>query len=117
MLPTEFQADVLRSLHEGATSAHLGEEKMLQQLKERFYWPGCTDAVKDYCATCATCCTRKSAAPKRRAGLQTIQAGYPLQIVCVDIMGPHPETDQRSKYVLVAVDYFTRWMEAYGIPN
>ena len=53
VLPTEFQADVLRSFHEGATSAHLGEEKMLQQLKERFYWPGCTDAVKDYCATCA----------------------------------------------------------------
>ena len=117
VLPTEFQADVLRSLHEGATSAHLGEEKMLQQLKERFYWPGCTDAVKDYCATCAICCTRKSAAPKRKAGLQTIQAGYPLQIVCVDIMGPLPETDQGSKYVLVAVDYFTRWVEAYGIPN
>ena len=117
VLPTEFQADVLRSLHEGATSAHLGEEKMLQQLKERFYWPGCTNAVKDYCATCAICCTRKSAAPKRRAGLQTIQAGYPLQVVCVDIMGPLPETDQGSKYVLVAVDYFTRWVEAYGIPN
>ena len=66
----------------GATSAHLGEEKMLEQLKERFYWPGCTDAVKDYCATCAICGTQKSAAPKRRAGLQTIQAGYPYKYLC-----------------------------------
>jgi hypothetical protein len=39
VLPTEFHADVLRSLHEGATSAHLGVEKMLELLKERFYWP------------------------------------------------------------------------------
>ena len=117
VLPTEFHADVLRSLHEGATSAHLGVEKMLELLKERFYWPECTESVKDYCATCVTCCKRKSAAPKRRAGLQTIQAGYPLQIVCVDIMGPLPQTEQGSKYVLVAVDYFTRWVEAYGIPN
>ena len=55
------------------------------QLKERFYWPGCTDAIKNWCATCAICCTRKSAAPKRRAGLQTISAGYALQVVSVDV--------------------------------
>ena len=90
---------------------------MLHQLKERFYWPGSAHAVREYCATCVTCCTRKSAAPKRKAELQTIQAGYPLQVVCVDIMGPLPETEEGSKYVLVAVDYFTRWVEAYGIPN
>jgi len=117
VLPAKFHSDVLQCLHEGALSAHLGEEKMLCQLKERFYWPGSADDVKDWCATCQTCCTRKSAAPKKRAGLQTIGAGYPLQVVSVDIMGPLPETDSGSKYVLVAVDYFTRWVEAYGIPN
>ena len=49
--------------------------------------------------------------------MQTIQAGYPMQVVAVDIMGPLPETDDGNKYVLVAVDYFTRWTEAYGIRN
>ena len=38
VLPTEFQVDVLLSLHEGAMLQHL---EMLQQLKDRFYWPGC----------------------------------------------------------------------------
>ena len=33
---TKFHSDVLRCLHEGALSAHLGEEKMLGKLKERF---------------------------------------------------------------------------------
>ena len=90
----KYHSDVLQCLHEGALSAHLGEEKILARLKERFYRPGCTDAVKDWCATCAICCTRKSAAPKRRAGLQTISAGYSLQVVSVNIMGPLPETDE-----------------------
>ena len=32
-------------------------------------------------------------------------------------MRPLPETADGNKYVLVVVDYFTRWTEAYGIPN
>ena len=60
---------------------------------------------------------RKSSAPKRRANLHTLRAGYPMQIVCVDIMGPLPETGKGSKYVLVAADCFTKLVEVYGIPR
>ena len=34
-----------------------------------------------------------------------------------DIMGPLPETEKGNKYVLVAADCFTKWVEVYGIPN
>ena len=40
-----------------------------------------------------------------------------MQIVCVDIMVPLPETQDGDAYVLVAADHFTKWVEAYGIPN
>ena len=112
-VPAKRRQDILRGLHEGALSAHLGEEKMLSQLKERYYWPNCADDIKEWCSCCAVCCSRKSHAPKRRAGLQTVQVGYPLQTVCVDILGPLPETETGSRYVLVAVDHFTKWAEAY----
>ena len=117
VVPVKLRQDILRSLHEGALSAHLGEEKMRNLLKERFYWPSCADDVSEWCSCCAVCCSRKTHAPKRRAGLQTQQVGYPLQMVCVDILGPLPETETGSRYVLVAVDHFTKWAEAYGIPN
>ena len=117
VVPAKLRQDILRSLHEGALSAHLGEEKMRNLLKERFYWPSCADDVSEWCSCCAVCCSRKTHAPKRRAGLQTLQVGYPLQMVCVDILGPLPETETGSRYVLVAVDHFTKWAEAYGIPN
>eukprot|EP00731_Ephydatia_muelleri_P031079 Em0022g593a len=117
ILPYVLHDEVLKELHEGAAGGHLGKVKMLGRLKERFYWPGCGEDVEEWCKRCDICARRKSTAPKRRAGLQTLRAGYPMQTVCVDIMGPLPETNRGSKYVLVAADCFTKWVEVYGIPN
>ena len=72
---------------------------MLHQLRERFYWPGISEDVKNWCQTCATCATRKSPAPKARAPLQRSQAGYPMQVIAVDITGPFPESDAGNSYI------------------
>ncbi len=40
-----------------------------------------------------------------------------MQLVAVDILGPVPESDAGNSYILTVADYFTRWMEAYPIPN
>lgn len=40
-----------------------------------------------------------------------------MQLVAVDIMGPFPESKEGTSYIMVVADYFTRWMEAYPIPN
>ena len=55
--------------------------------------------------------------PQRRAPLQNVEAGYPLQMVATDIMGPFPKTAAGNTHILVISDYFTRWVEAYPIPN
>lgn len=117
VIPFILRATLLNELHSGAVGGHIGEEKMSFRLKERFYWPGSMEAAREWCKTCASCATRKTSAPKNRAALQTVQAGSPMQIVAVDIMGPLPETKDGNRYVLVASDYFTRWVEVYAIPN
>ena len=37
--------------------------------------------------------------------------------VAVDVLGPLPRTSRGNRYVLVAIDYFTKWMEAYPLPD
>ena len=45
------------------------------------------------------------------------KVGEPMQRIGMDILGPLPETYKGNKYILVVIDYFTRWTEAYAIKN
>ena len=117
VVPKKFHQDILRDLHEGVTGGHLGEVKTLSKLKERFYWPGHYNDIRDWCQTCKTCAKRKSPVPGRQAPMQTITAGYPTQVMAVDLLGPLPESKNGNRYVLVIGDYFSRWMEALPVPN
>ena len=115
--PAVIRQDILKQLHEGVLGGHLGEGKTLSRLKERFYWPGHAGDVGKWCRTCVKCATRKMPPRRGRAPLQGISAGYPMQIVAVDIVGPITPGEAKNPYILVASDYFTRWAEAYAIPN
>ena len=84
VVPEKLQKEVLNELHGGELSGHLGEEKTLSRLKERFYWPGHWNDVREWYNTCPTCATRKFTGMKHRAPLQTIKSGYPMQVVAVD---------------------------------
>ena len=78
VLPQSLCDEVLQQVHAGAISGHFDEKKMLNQVKERFYWPGMSDDVKNWCHTCATCATQKSPAPKARVPIQ--KARLPIDI-------------------------------------
>ena len=92
-------------------------EKTLSRLKERFYWPGYHQDVQHWCGKCAICATWKSPSHPARAPLSNIKPGHPMQLVAVDILGPFPESETGNPYILVATDYFTRWVEVYPTPN
>lgn len=51
-------------------------------------------------------------APRNQVPLETIRAGYPMEVIAVDMKGASPEKNSVNSYILVFRDYFTKWMEA-----
>jgi len=49
--------------------------------------------------------------------MQDYRVGAPMERVGVDILGPLPVTDSGNRYVLVAMDYFSKWLYVSALPN
>ena len=55
-----LRTEILQELHAGALEGHLGEDKTIAKVQERFYWPGLRHDVIQWLRTCLACVTRKS---------------------------------------------------------
>ena len=117
VIPRQLRSKVLQEHHDSITSGHLGTKKTLGRLRSRFFWLGMRSDVKEWCRSCSVCCAKKGPQGKPQAPLQIYTAGAPMERVAVDIAGPLPVTSSGNRYICVAMDYFTKWPEAYAIPN
>ena len=73
--------------------------------------------VQDWCLACDACTAKKRPVWRMRAPLQLHQVGAPLERVAMDIMGPLPPTRQGNRDILVMIDSFPKWPEAFALPN
>lgn len=117
VLPQALVPKVLAQLHDSPTGGHLGIQKLQGKVKDRFYWLGWFGDVKEWCRQCVDCASRKIQGRAPRAPLQISTVSRPYERVALDILGPLPETSCKNKYVLVVGDYFSKWTEAYPLPN
>jgi transposase InsO family protein len=63
------------------------------------------------------CAEAKAPNHTAKAPLISGDVGYPMGRMALDIVGPLPVTDGNNRFNLVVDDYFTKWVEAFAIPN
>jgi len=117
VVPKDLRDAVLEAMHGAAGSGHFGVSKTLRRLRKGFYWGQCRRDVEDFCRRCDPCMARKGPPGRSHAPLQQFPVGAPMERVAVDVVGPLPCSDGGNRYVLTAIDYFTKWPEAYAIPD
>ncbi|KRY45605.1 Retrovirus-related Pol polyprotein from transposon [Trichinella britovi] len=91
--------------------------RWLARVRSRFYWPGMSGDVHTWCRTCTQCARRKGPTKNNRAPMQAMAAGYPLQRVGMDILGPLEKTPSGNRCVLVLMDNFYKWTAAFPLAN
>ncbi|RDX96547.1 Gypsy retrotransposon integrase-like protein 1, partial [Mucuna pruriens] len=104
---------VIREVHEGICGTHIGGRALANKIvRAGYYWPtmrnDCMNFVKK-CDKCQRFAEGHKAPPER---LHSIMAPWPFHKWGIDILGPFPIAPGQLKFLIVAVDYFTKWVEA-----
>lgn len=116
VLPATLIPTALSGLHGNQFSGHLSAERTLQRARRICYWPYMTRDIHKFCAECLPCQTQGSPTPHERAPLQPIHAERPFQKIAADITELHVTT-QGNSYVLVVMDYFTRYLNLFPLKD
>jgi hypothetical protein len=93
--------------------AHIEINAVIGKIKDRYYWPQLGKDVKKYIQTCNVCQYRGSS--KRREELVPIPVQGPFHRIGIDIKRPLPITSNGNRYIIITMNYFTKWPIA--IPN
>ncbi|BHF58302.1 hypothetical protein SprV_0100125400 [Sparganum proliferum] len=100
---------VLADVH--AELGHCGHKRTELAARARCWWPQLRASTYHFCQSCNTCASFKSPVPAPRASMQPMTTGFPGERVGLDIIGPLPISERRFEYVLVMIDYLTKWVE------
>src|SRR6266498_3043869 len=104
---------VLYMTHDHMLSAHFGIKATYEKTKGRYYWKGLKEDVETYVKSCDKCQRREK--PKGKHELHPIEVKEPFYMIGIDFVGPLPITEKGNKYIIVAIDYFTKWPEAKAV--
>nr|XP_009387619.1 PREDICTED: uncharacterized protein LOC103974492 [Musa acuminata subsp. malaccensis] len=110
--PDEAQM-VLTETHEGVCGEHIGGRTLAHKiLRQGYYWPTMCRDAKAYVQRCSSCQQHARAPRQLAVPLSPIDCAWPFAQWGLDLLGPFPPAYGQRKYIIVGVDYFTKWVEA-----
>lgn len=118
LVPLNLRTKVMELHHDSPVAAHCGFGRTLSKIQKSFYWPSMYSQIRNYVSSCHECLRRRGFQPSKKAPLGRLPVtSRPLERIAMDIVGPLPITLANNKYILVMTDYFTRYPEAYPLPD
>ena len=104
---------VLREVHEGICGNHIGARTLAGKvLRQGYYLPAMLKDATDLVKKCRICQEHAKISRLPAEPLTSVTSPWPFQQWGLDILGPLPMGKGQCRFIIVAVDYFTKWAEA-----
>ena len=108
IIPSTLRAAVLELAHEG----HPGIVRMKQRCREAVWWPGIDGDIETFIRDCVACVVSGKSVRPVPGPLQPVPLPPgPWRKLALDFAGEFQAAPAHQRYLLVAMDYYTKWPE------
>ncbi|GJY79412.1 reverse transcriptase domain-containing protein [Tanacetum coccineum] len=109
--------DILTACHSGPTRGHYGANYTAKKVFDLgFYWPMIYKDAHDLVTRCDTCQRQRKISQRDEMPQNSIQVYEIFDVWGINFMGPFLSS-RGNKYILVAVDNLSKWVEAKALPT
>ena len=116
VVPKGLRPTLLQEAHAGCFAGHFASKKVYDRLRRYYLWKGMRADVQHFCRGCLVCASHKGPGRPLRPPLTSIPVGGPFHRVGVDVL-QLPLTTSGNRYVVCFLDYMTKWVEAFAMPD
>ncbi|GJX02767.1 reverse transcriptase domain-containing protein [Tanacetum coccineum] len=108
--------EILKACHSGPTGGHYGANFTAKKVFDAgFFWPTIYKDAFEFVKSCDACQRQGKISQRDEMPQNVIQVCEIFDIWGIDFMGPFPSS-RGNKYILVAIDYLSKWVEAKALP-
>jgi transposase InsO family protein len=110
--------ELLKEIHSGFCGAYIGTRALAgKEIKQGFYWPTINIDTKTLIRECEAFQETANQQNLPSTPVHLIPPSWPLQRWGMDLVGPLPTSQGNCRFATVAMDYFTKWVEAKPLEN
>ncbi|GJS58251.1 reverse transcriptase domain-containing protein [Tanacetum coccineum] len=107
---------VIREIHMGCCGMHSSPRSVVvKAMRHGYYWSTMHKDAREEIQKCDSCQIHALVPKLPKTLMTSIMAPWPFYQWVMDILGPLPQAVGKVKFVIVAIDYFTKWIEAKSL--
>ncbi|MCP4341098.1 MAG: hypothetical protein GY799_19970, partial [Desulfobulbaceae bacterium] len=108
IIPESLRTEILSRLHDG----HPGIVRMKQLYRDIYYWPRGSTEVEEFVNNCHACAESGKTSIQEKVPTGAVEPPQaPWQRICIDITGLFWTAPKHEEYIVIAMDYFSKWPE------